>query len=72
MEIVEAYYKKTLRESEYMRQLCDFIKLEEKHGFILGSITILDFYFVESSNYMLGLFGSLDHKIANENWREKS
>jgi hypothetical protein len=58
-----------MRESEYMRQLCDFIVHEGERGFVLGNATILDFYFVESSNYMLGLFGGLERSIANEHWR---
>jgi hypothetical protein len=69
---IEAYYKKVLRESDYMKQLCDFIIHEGNGQFILGNITILDFYFVESSNYMLGLFGSLDKQIANAHWKPKS
>jgi len=65
MPTIEAYYKKTLRESEYMRQLCEFIVQVGKRGFILGDPTIVDFYYVESSNYIVGLFGSLDKNIAN-------
>jgi len=43
MPTIEAYYKKTLRESEYMRQLCEFIVQVGKRGFILGDPTIVDF-----------------------------
>jgi hypothetical protein len=62
---VEAYYKRVIRESEYMRQLCEFIIHEGNRRFVLDSVTIVDFYYFESSNYMLGLFGSLEKSIAN-------
>ena len=55
-----------------MRQLSDcFVQLGSAK-FILGNITVLDFYFVESSNYMLGLYGSLSKQIANKGWKERS
>jgi hypothetical protein len=52
-----------------MKQLADFIVREGKGKFVLGNPTIVDFYYFESSNYMLGMFGSLERSVANEDWR---
>lgn len=48
----------------FIRDLC--IKLEEGQNvsFILGELTIVDFYFMESCFYILGVWGSLDQNYS--------
>ena len=54
-----------------MKQLADLFIKEGKRKFVLGNLTIIDFYYIESSNYVLGLFGSLERTVANKDWRGK-
>jgi hypothetical protein len=43
-----------------MKEFCDLLLREGKRQFLLGSPTLVDFYFLESTAYMLGIFGGLE------------
>jgi hypothetical protein len=36
------------------------LQSQDKNGFIFGSLTLVDFYFLETCFYILGFFGSVD------------
>lgn len=46
--------------SSYLKEFCTHVTLNIEKGFILGEVTIIDFLFLESCLYMLGVFGHLD------------
>lgn len=55
--------KKYYAESGYLREICIYLQRQQrKDAFILGSVTILDFLFLESCHYMLGMFNNIDQK----------
>jgi hypothetical protein len=46
--------------------------MQQGHKFVLGNLTIIDFYFIESCQYTLWIFGNIDEKLATEKWAQKS
>lgn len=45
---------------KYVKQCCQYIDQRSQVSFILGEITLLDFFFMECSNYMLGIYNHPD------------
>jgi hypothetical protein len=37
---------------------------------VFNNITVIDFYFIESSRFAVGLFGNIDEQLANSGWTE--
>lgn len=59
----KAYLEKFLSESKYLREICIYLQWQGGGAcFVLSTITILDFLFLESCHYMLGMFNTLDEK----------
>jgi hypothetical protein len=59
----KAYLDKFLNESGYIREICTYLQRQgAKNCFVLGTMTVLDFLFLESCHYMLGMFNTLDEK----------
>lgn len=52
-----------------MKEFSDILLKEGKRQFLLGTPTLIDFYFLESSSYMLGMFGGLERE--GENGKKK-
>lgn len=55
-----------------MREFCDLLIKESKREFILGTPTVVDFFFVESSSYMMGMFSCIDKELAKGVWKSKA
>jgi hypothetical protein len=46
-----------------MREICLYLERQNSEEcFVLGSLTILDFLFLESCHYMLGMFHNIDER----------
>jgi hypothetical protein len=52
-----------------MKEFCDLLMHEGHRQYILRSLTILDFYFVESSSYMIGFFLCLEREAVKASWK---
>lgn len=61
-----------LQESGYVKELTTYLIMQQGHKFVFGNLTIIDFYFIESSQYALWIFGNIDEKLATEKWAPKS
>lgn len=61
LEEKKHYYEKYIKESMYLKEICDYL---ESHGggFVFVTPTLVDFLFLESCHYMLGMFNGLDQK----------
>lgn len=60
-----------MNRSGYIREICEYLDAQLNPKYILASrITIADFLFLETCNYTLGLFDSVD-KYTIENGKEK-
>jgi hypothetical protein len=55
-----------------MKEFCDLLIKESKREFILGRATVVDFFFVESSSYMVGMFSCLDKDLTKGAWKSKA
>jgi hypothetical protein len=54
-----------------MRELSEMLFRQKKPAFVLGSITIVDFYYIVSAHFFLGMFGLISTEIANERWHSR-
>lgn len=52
-----------------MKEFCDMLMKESKREFILARPTVVDFFFVESSSYMVGMFSCMDKDLAKGAWK---
>jgi len=68
---ISEWYMQFLAVSGYMRELSEMLLQQEDPFFVLGNITIVDFYYVESAHFLLGMFGCITMEIANERWHPR-
>lgn len=60
----KATYERLLNESGYIREICTYLEQQRKEEtYVLGTITLIDFYFLETCHYILGYFNNLDTKL---------
>ena len=56
-------YEKCIRDSGYIGEICSQLETQaEGRSFIFGSLTLLDFLFLETCHILLGMFNSLNEK----------
>jgi hypothetical protein len=61
MKEKKAFLDRFLNESGYIRETCVYLQRQGgKNCFVLGTLTVLDFLFLETCHYMLGMFNTLD------------
>jgi hypothetical protein len=68
-------YRELMRNSMYLKELCDYVTQQSPEGYVFGDLTILDFLFLESCIYMLGGFDRVDgveHETKLHKRRRKS
>ena len=54
-------FEKVMNRSGYIREICEYLDFQLNPRYILGNkMTIADFLFLETCNYMLGLFDNVD------------
>jgi hypothetical protein len=53
-----------------VKELSTHLSLQANQKFVLGNLTIVDFYFIETCKYTLSIFGNLDEKLASEVWAQ--
>jgi hypothetical protein len=59
----KASLEKLMGESGFLKELCVCLERQNSpDAFVLGSVTLLDFLFLESCHDMLGLFHNLDER----------
>lgn len=50
-----------MNRSGYIREICEYLDCQLNPRYILGCrVTIADFLFLETCNYMLGMFDNVD------------
>jgi len=58
------FYERFMNESNYILEICEYLLLlGNGSNFVLGEITLVDFMFLETCHYMLGIFSNLDEKV---------
>jgi hypothetical protein len=67
---IEAKMTQIFRESGYFRELSDYLRFQQNQHFVFGNITVVDFYFIETSKFAVGLFSNIDEHLAQKNWTE--
>lgn len=56
-------YEKIMKNSGYLAQICEMLETQnEGRGFVLGSVTLFDFLFLETCHLLLGMFNSINEK----------
>lgn len=59
-----------MNQSKYIKYLCQFLDTQAEPHYVLGSITIVDFFALEIFIFMIGVFGQ-EERVYNEvmkNW----
>jgi hypothetical protein len=41
---------------------------QKDQKFILSNLTVIDFYFIESSRVIVALYGCIDEQLASDHW----
>jgi hypothetical protein len=59
-QLLHFSYEDFLNGFSFVRELCQKLEEGQNVSFILGELTIVDFYFMESCFYILGIWGTLD------------
>jgi hypothetical protein len=53
-------YQQIVGKPGFVREICDHVRANRPHQYILGKLTILDFIFLETCIYLVGCFNKLD------------
>jgi hypothetical protein len=60
MEEIDRYgkelYEEMMNGSQYVKEICQHIDKKEGVGYVFKELTLIDFLFMESCVYLLGLF----------------
>jgi hypothetical protein len=55
--------EKLMTDSGYLKEICVYLERQKNpEAFILGTLTVLDFLFLETCHDMLGLFHNIDER----------
>jgi hypothetical protein len=57
-----------LEESGYFMELSTYLMIQKEQKYILGDLTIMDFYFKEVCRFTLIMFGNIDEELALSAW----
>jgi hypothetical protein len=61
---VHLTFENVMNNSCFIRETCELLSAHPRRRFVLGTLTVVDFYFWESCFYVLGFFGRLDREYS--------
>lgn len=57
-EAVKSNYEDIFDKSKYARAICQYLDMQSNPAYIFGEITLMDFFFMESCLYSIGMADS--------------
>lgn len=53
-------FENTLRDSKFVKEICEYLDKNNNEGYIFGSLTVVDFFFLEICIYINGIYSHVD------------